>query len=86
MPNRIFAIVNALMALSYSIIGVMLVLYPESAFAQMMLPSYKWAYALGAVLIVYGLFRAWRVYQKNRDEDEEDDEEYSYYDGSNGSK
>ncbi|MEA5458363.1 hypothetical protein VB796_04905 [Arcicella sp. LKC2W] len=83
MPNRIFAIVNALMALSYSIIGVMLVLYPQSAFAQMMLPSSKWAYALGAVLIVYGLFRAWRVYEKFKDDDD-DDEEYSYYDGRKG--
>ncbi|MCU0468650.1 MAG: hypothetical protein MUF58_08615 [Arcicella sp.] len=81
MPNKAFAIVNALMALSYSIIGIMLVIYPESNFAQMMLPSKNWAYALGAVLIVYGLFRAWRVYQKIEDENDDDGEEYSYYDG-----
>ena len=74
----VFAIVNAVMALSYSLIGIILIIYPESNFAQMMLPSYKWAYALGALLVIYGLYRAWRVYEKFRDDN--DDDEYSYYD------
>ncbi len=78
MPNRIFVLINVLMALSYSGIGVLLILYPESAFSQMMLPSSYYAYALGIVLVLYGLFRAWRVYTKLKEED--DDEEYSYYD------
>ncbi len=77
MQNKVFAIVNAVMALSYSLIGILLIIYPESNFAQMMLPSHKWAYALGALLVIYGLYRAWRVYEKFRDDD---DDEYSYYD------
>ena len=77
MQNKAFAIVNAMMALSYSLIGILLIIYPESNFAQMMLPSSKWAYALGALLVVYGLYRAWRVYEKFRDDD---DDEFSYYD------
>ena len=77
MQNKAFAIVNAVMALSYSMIGILLIIYPESNFAQMMLPSSKWAYALGALLVVYGLYRAWRVYEKFRDDD---DDEFSYYD------
>ncbi|MES2520404.1 MAG: hypothetical protein V4585_19960 [Bacteroidota bacterium] len=84
MPNKAFAIVNAIMALSYSIIGVMLILYPESNFAQMMLPSKTWVYALGAVLVIYGIFRAWRVYKKFEDDEDDDGEEYSYYDGKKG--
>ena len=51
MQNKAFAIVNAMMALSYSVIGILLIIYPESNFAQMMLPSYKWAYALGTLLV-----------------------------------
>ena len=47
-----------------------------------MLPSYKWAYALGSLLIIYGFYRAWRIYEKFRDEDDGDD--YEYYDGSKG--
>lgn len=66
------------MALSYSGIGVLLILNPESAFSQMMLPSSYYAYALGILLVVYGFFRAWRVYSNLKDDD--DDEEYSYYD------
>jgi protein-S-isoprenylcysteine O-methyltransferase Ste14 len=77
MPNKIFAIVNALMALSYSIIGVFLILFPDSYFAQNFLPSKTYVYGLAVLLIVYGLFRAWRVYQKFKDDD---DDEYSYYD------
>jgi hypothetical protein len=83
MQNKPFAIVNALMALSYSIIGILLILNPESNFAQMMLPSKTYVYGLGALLIIYGLFRAWRAYQKNKDDDD-DGEEYSYYDGKRG--
>jgi hypothetical protein len=79
MPKKIFALINALMALSYSVIGIFLIVNPESAFAQMMLPSYKWAYALGAVLVIYGIFRAWRAYSKIKDDDD-DDEQYQYYD------
>jgi sulfite exporter TauE/SafE len=84
MQNKAFAIVNAVMALSYSFIGILLIIYPESNFAQMMLPSNKWAYALGALLIIYGLYRAWRVYEKFRNDDDDDGEEYSYYDGKGG--
>jgi uncharacterized membrane protein HdeD (DUF308 family) len=83
MQNKPFAIVNALMALSYSIIGILLILNPESNFAQMMLPSKTYVYGLGALLIIYGLFRVWRAYQKNKDDDD-DGEEYSYYDGKRG--
>ncbi len=82
MQNKAFAIVNAVMALSYSFIGILLIIYPESKFAQMMLPSYMWAYALGALLIIYGLYRAWRVYEKFKEDD--DDDEYEYYDGKRG--
>jgi hypothetical protein len=81
MQNKSFAIVSALMALSYSIIGILLILNPESNFAQMMLPSKGYVYGLGALLIAYGIFRAWRVFQKNKDDD---DEEYEYYDGKKG--
>jgi len=80
MSGRIFVLVNVLMALSYAVIGLLLVLNPESAFAQMMLPSSLYVYALGALLIIYGIFRAWRVYTKLKDEDDDDNEEYSYYD------
>lgn len=76
MPNRIFVLVNVLMALSYSVIGMLLILYPESAFSQMMLPSHLYAYALGGLLLLYGIFRAWRVYTKLKDDD---DDEYSHY-------
>lgn len=82
MQNKAFAIVNAMMALSYSVIGMLLIIYPESNFAQMMLPSYKWAYALGLLLVVYGLYRAWRIYEKFRNDD--DDDKYEYYDGKKG--
>ncbi|MEA5260905.1 hypothetical protein VB264_24115 [Arcicella aquatica] len=80
MPSRIFLLVNVLMALSYSVIGLLLILNPQSTFAQMMLPSSWYAYALGALLVIYGIFRAWRVYTKLKDEDDDDNEEYSYYD------
>ncbi len=82
MQNKAFAIVNAVMALSYSLIGVLLIIYPESNFAVMMLPSKMYVYGLAALLIIYGLYRAWRVYQKFRDDD--DDDEYEYYDGRKG--
>ncbi|MDR6564856.1 MULTISPECIES: hypothetical protein [unclassified Arcicella] len=80
MPSRIFLLVNVLMALSYAVIGLLLILNPQSTFAQMMLPSSWYAYALGALLVIYGIFRAWRVYTKLKDEDDDDKEEYSYYD------
>ena len=76
-----FAIANAVMSLSYSLIGGLLIIYPDSVFAQMMLPSEKWAYALGIVLVVYGIFRAWRVYSRYKDDDDDD---YEYYDGTKG--
>jgi hypothetical protein len=76
-----FAIVNALMALSYSILGVFLALFPDSYFAQNFLPSKVYVYGLATLLIVYGLFRAWRVYKKFKDDD---DDEYEYYDGRKG--
>jgi hypothetical protein len=79
MPHRIFLLVNILMALSYSVIGMLLILFPESTFSQMMLPSSLYAYALGTLLLIYGFFRAWRVYSKLKDEETEDDE-YSHYD------
>lgn len=82
MQNKAFAIVNAVMALSYSFIGILLIIYPASNFAQMMLPSNNWAYALGILLVVYGLYRAWRVYEKFREDDDGDD--YEYYDGRKG--
>ncbi len=75
--NKIFILINVLMALSYSGIGILLIFNPESAFSQMMLPSSYYAYALGLLLVIYGLFRAWRVYSNLKDDD---DEEYSYYD------
>lgn len=77
MPNRIFVLVNVLMALSYSAIGMLLILYPESAFSQMMLPSSIYAYALGGLLLIYGIFRAWRVYVNLKDDG--DDDEFSHY-------
>ncbi len=83
MQNKAFAIVNALMALSYSIIGILLIIYPESNFAQMMLPSKTYVYGLSALLIIYGLYRAWRVYEKFREDDDNDDD-YEYYDGRKG--
>lgn len=83
MQNKAFAIVNAVMALSYSLIGILLIIYPESNFAQMMLPSKTYVYGLAALLIIYGLYRAWRVYEKFR-EDNDDDDEYEYYDGRKG--
>jgi formate hydrogenlyase subunit 3/multisubunit Na+/H+ antiporter MnhD subunit len=82
MPNKISAIVSALMALSYSLMGILLFIYPDSAFTERFLPDYKWAYYLGTLLIVYGIYRAWRMYQKFKDDD--DDEEYEYYDGTKG--
>jgi hypothetical protein len=85
MQNKSFAIVNALMALSYSIIGILLIIYPDSYFVQNFLPSKSYLYGLAVLLIVYGLYRAWRVYDKFKDEEEDDDgEEYSYYDGKKG--
>ncbi len=82
MKNKPFAIVNAFMALSYSILGIFLILNPDSYFAQNFLKSKAYVYGLGALLIVYGLYRAWRAYQKNKGDD--DDEEYEYYDGRKG--
>ncbi|MDZ7899887.1 MAG: hypothetical protein U5N85_17920 [Arcicella sp.] len=82
MPNKISAIVSALMALSYSFMGILLFIYPDSAFTERFLPDYKWAYYLGTLLIIYGIYRAWRMYQKFKDEDEDDD--YEYYDGTKG--
>jgi hypothetical protein len=82
MQNKAFAIVNAVMALSYSLIGILLIIYPESNFAVMMLPSKIYVYGLAALLIIYGLYRAWRVYEKFREDD--DDDEYEYYDGRKG--
>jgi hypothetical protein len=84
MQNKSFAIVNALMALSYSIIGILLIVYPDSYFVQNFLPSKAYLYGLAVLLIVYGLFRAWRVYDKFKDDEEDDGEEYSYYDGKKG--
>lgn len=82
MQNKAFAIVNAVMALSYSLIGILLIIYPESNFAVMMLPSKTYVYGLAALLIIYGLYRAWRVYEKFKGDD--DDDEYEYYDGRKG--
>ncbi|MET3127705.1 type IV secretory pathway VirB6-like protein [Arcicella rosea] len=79
MPSRIFVLVNVLMALSYSVIGALLILYPESAFSQMMLPSPLYAYALGALLLLYGIFRAWRVYIKMNEDNDEGEDKYSHY-------
>ncbi|MFC0185011.1 hypothetical protein SAMN04515674_11581 [Pseudarcicella hirudinis] len=86
MPKTIFAIINVLMALSYAFMGLFLIIFPESYFAQMVLPSTTWAYALGGLLVIYGCFRAWRVYQKLKGEDDDEDEqqEYRYYDGKKG--
>ena len=81
MQNKSFAIVNALMSLSYSVIGIILILNPDSNFAQMMLPSKGYVYGLGVLLIAYGIFRAWRVYKKNKSDDDDD---YEYYDGRKG--
>jgi formate hydrogenlyase subunit 3/multisubunit Na+/H+ antiporter MnhD subunit len=81
MPNKISAIVAALMALSYSVMGILLFIYPDSAFTERFLPNYRWAYYLGALLIIYGCYRAWRVYKKFKDDDDDD---YEYYDGTKG--
>jgi hypothetical protein len=81
--SLVLAVANALMSLSYSLIGVFLALFPDSYFAQSFLPTNKmYVYGLATLLIVYGLFRAWRVYKKFKDDD--DDEEYEYYDGRKG--
>jgi amino acid permease len=81
--SLVLAIANALMSLSYSIIGVFLALFPDSYIAQRFLPSNKnYVYGLALLLIVYGLFRAWRVFKKFKDDD--DDEDYEYYDGRKG--
>jgi len=82
MPNRISAIVSALMALSYSAMGILIIIFPESAFSERFLPNYKWSYYLGLLLLVYGIYRAWRVYKKFNDDD--DGEQYEYYDGRKG--
>ena len=82
MPNKLSAIVYAMMALSYSVMGVLIMLYPESAFSERFLPNYRWSYYLGILLVVYGVYRAWRAFKKFKDDD--DDEEYEYYDGKKG--
>jgi hypothetical protein len=79
--SLVFAIVNALMALSYSILGVFLILFPDSYFAQNFLPSKGYVYGLAVLLMVYGFYRAWRVFKKFKDDD---DDEYEYYDGKKG--
>jgi len=78
----VFTIVNAMMALSYSILGVFLILFPDSYFAQNFLPSKSYVYSLAVLLIIYGFYRAWRVFKKFKDDD--DDDEYEYYDGKKG--
>ena len=83
MPNRLSAIVYALMALSYSVMGILIIIYPESAFSERFLPNYRWSYYLGVLLVIYGVYRAWRAYKKFED-DNDDDEEYQYYDGRKG--
>jgi hypothetical protein len=84
MPNKLSAIVYALMALSYSVMGILIMLYPESAFSERFLPNYRWSYYLGILLVVYGVYRAWRAYKKFEDDNDNDDEEYEYYDGRKG--
>ncbi len=80
----LFAIVNAVMALSYSILGIFLVLFPDSYFAQNFLPPSKgYVYGLAVLLIVYGMYRAWRVFKKFKSDDDDEDE-YEYYDGKKG--
>ena len=74
---RISLLVSFVGTIAGSIIGVFLILFPDSYFAQNFLPSKTYVYGLAVLLIVYGLFRAWRVYQKFKDDD---DDEYSYYD------
>ena len=84
MPNKLSAIVYAMMALSYSVMGVLIMLYPESAFSERFLPNYMWSYYLGVLLVIYGIYRAWRAYIKYKDDDDDDDEGYEYYDGKKG--
>lgn len=79
MPNKLSAIVYATMALSYSVMGILIMIYPESAFSERFLPNYKWSYYLGILLVVYGVYRVWRAYTKYKD-DEDEDEGYQYYD------
>lgn len=84
MPNKLSAIVYATMALSYSVMGILLMLYPESVFSERFLPNYRWSYYLGTLLVVYGVYRAWRAYERFKDDEEDDDEGYEYYDGKKG--
>ena len=81
MPNKLSAIVYALMALSYSVMGILLIIFPESAFSERFLINYRWSYYLGILLVIYGVYRAWRAYSKFRDDDDDD---YEYYDGTKG--
>ena len=64
-------VMGIIMAFAYAVVGVLLIVFPESNFSKMILPSAKWSYALGLMLIIYGFFRAWRTYQKFK-EDERD--------------
>ena len=82
MPNKLSAIVYAMMALSYSVMGILLMIYPESVFSERFLPNYRWSYYLGILLVVYGVYRAWRAFNKFKDDEDEDD--YEYYDGTKG--
>ncbi|WP_044173082.1 hypothetical protein [Flectobacillus major] len=80
-------IISALMSLAYVGIGIFLVIFPKSAFAQVFFPSDWWSYAWGAVLIIYGIYRGWRAYEKYKEDssdDEDDTTQYRYYDGKKG--
>lgn len=70
------------MSVIYVLAGLFFIVFPYSTVAQNLLPSAKWSYVLGALLIIYGFYRAWRAIQSQKDDDDdEDEEEYRYYSG-----
>ncbi|MDH4460615.1 MAG: hypothetical protein QE277_04280 [Flectobacillus sp.] len=74
--QKVLIIVSVITSMAYTAMGVYLIAVPDSGFAIQFLPSDNWAYVFGAVLIVYGLYRAWRAYEKVKESmDEEGDDE-----------
>lgn len=65
--QKVLIVVSVVTSMAYTAMGVYLIAVPDSGFAIQFLPSDNWAYAFGAVLIVYGLYRAWRAYEKVKD-------------------
>jgi hypothetical protein len=59
---------NILMAFIYIVLGVVLLVQP----GQILSIPAKYKIPLGITLTLYGLFRAYTVYQKNRHDSKED--------------